>query len=436
MKILTESSIEQVALDILSELKYKVIYGSDIGEDGLRPERRSYADVILVGRVREAIDRFNPEIPAEAKDEAVKRILRTESPDLVINNLRFHKMLVDGVDVEYRKDGRIAGDKVWLFDFDKVNENEFLAVNQFTVIENNINRRPDIVLFVNGLPIAVIELKNPADEKATIFTAFKQFRTYKGEIPSFFNFNEILVASDGFDARAGTITSDWERFLPWKTIDGKEKAPKATPQIDVLLRGMFNKKVLLDLVRNFVVFEGREKKVAAYHQYHAVNKAIDATLKASSAQGDKRCCVVWHTQGSGKSLIMAFYTCKLVLALDNPTVVVLTDRNDLDDQLFGTFSRCNELLRQAPVQAESRVKLREYLKVSSGGIVFTTIQKFLPEEKGDIYPLLSDRRNIVVIADEAHRSQYDFIDGFAKHMRDALPNASFIGFTGTPVELK
>src|SRR3989338_5164358 len=444
MKILTESSIEQVALDILSELKYKVIYGPDIAPDGLRPERRSYADVILVDRLREAIDRFNPEIPAEAKDEAVKRILRTESPDLVINNHYFHKILVDGVDVEYRKDGRIAGDKVWLFDFDKVNENEFLAVNQFTVIENNINRRPDIVFFVNGLPIAVIELKNPADENATTFTAFKQFQTYKIQIPSLFNFNEILVASDGFDARAGTITSDWERFLPWKTIDGKEKAPKATPQIDILLRGMFNRKVLLDLVRNFVVFEQERdtkeniirlsKKVAAYHQYHAVNKAIGATLKASSIRGDKRCGVVWHTQGSGKSLIMAFYTGKLVLALDNPTIVVLTDRNDLDDQLFGTFSRCQELLRQKPVQADSREKLRESLKVASGGIVFTTIQKFLPEEKGDKYPLLSERRNIVVIADEAHRSQYDFIDGFAKHMRDALPNASFIGFTGTPIE--
>ena len=433
-KIITESSVEQVALDILSELKYRVIYGPDIAPDGLRPERRSYADVILVDRLREAMDRFNPKIPAEAKDEAVKRILRTESPDLVINNHYFHKMLVDGVDVEYRKDGRIAGDKVWLFDFDKVNENEFLAVNQFTVIENNINRRPDIVFFVNGLPIAVIELKNPADENATTFTAFKQFQTYKLQIPSLFKFNEVLVASDGFDAKAGTITSDWERFLPWKTIDGKEKAPKATPQIDILLRGMFNRKVILDLIRNFVVFEGREKKVAAYHQYHAVNKAIDATLKASSARGDKRCGVVWHTQGSGKSLIMAFYTGKLVLALDNPTVVVLTDRNDLDDQLFGTFSRCNELLRQSPVQAESRAKLREYLRVSSGGVVFTTIQKFFPEERGDQYPLLSERRNIVVIADEAHRSQYDFIDGFAKHMRDALPNASFIGFTGTPIE--
>lgn len=443
-KVITESEVEQVALDILFELKYKVIYGPDIAPEGTKPERHSYADVILVGRLREAIDRLNPKIPAEAKDEALKRILRSESPDLVINNHHFHRMLVDGIDVEYRKDSRIIGDKVWIFDFNKVNENEFLAVNQFTVIENNTNRRPDITLFVNGLPIAVIELKNPADENATTFTAFKQFQTYEKEISALFNFNEILVVSDGFDARAGTITSDWERFLPWKTIDGKEKAPKSAPQIDVLLRGMFNKKVLLDLIRNFVVFEQERdikeniirlsKKVAAYHQYHAVNKAIEATLKASASRGNKRCGVVWHTQGSGKSLIMAFYTGKLVLTLDNPTIVVLTDRNDLDDQLFGTFSRCNELVRQSPVQAESRAKLREYLKVSSGGIVFTTIQKFFPEDKGDAYPLLSERRNIVVIADEAHRSQYDFIDGFAKHMRDALPNASFIGFTGTPIE--
>lgn len=442
--IITESEVEQVALNILSELKYKIIYGPDIAPNGPKPERQGYGDVILLSRLRETINRFNPSIPNEAKEEAIKQILRTESPDLVINNHRFHKMLANGVDVEYRKDGRITGDKVWLFDFDKVDENEFLAVNQFTIIENNINRRPDIVLFINGLPIVVVELKNPADENATTFSAFKQFQTYKLQIPSLFKFNEILVASDGIDARAGTITSDWERFLPWKTIDGIEKASKVMPQIEVLLKGMFNKKVLLDLVRHFVVFEQDKdsksgtvkisKKVAAYHQYHAVNKAVDATVKASRARGDKRCGVVWHTQGSGKSLIMAFYAGKLVLTLDNPTIVVLTDRNDLDDQLFGTFSRCNELLRQAPVQAESREKLREYLKVSSGGVVFTTIQKFLPEERGDKYPLLSDRRNIIVIADEAHRSQYDFIDGFAKHMRDALPNASFIGFTGTPIE--
>lgn len=443
-KAIIESEVEQVALDILSEIGYKAIYGPDIAPDGERPERQSYSDVVLVDRLKSAIDKLNPKIPQEARREAVKKILRNESPSIIVNNQHFHKMLVEGVDVEYRHEGRIKGDKVWLFDFDNPKNNEFLAINQFTIIENNYNRRPDIILFINGLPLIAIELKNPADENATVKTAYNQFQTYKSEIPSLFNYNEILVVSDGIDARAGTITSEWERFLPWKTIDGSVKAPEAIPQIEVLLKGMLEKRIILDLIRHFVVFEQERdskenvlklsKKIAAYHQYHAVNRAIEATIRASSPKGDKRCGVVWHTQGSGKSLIMAFYTGKLVLALDNPTIVVLTDRNDLDDQLFGTFSRCQELLRQKPVQAESREKLREYLKVSSGGVVFTTIQKFLPEKKADKYPLLSERRNVVVIADEAHRSQYDFIDGFAKHMRDALPNASFIGFTGTPIE--
>lgn len=464
---ITESEVEQAALDILSAQGYEIVHGPDIAPDGpnladltgvgtpppsrstrgmAASERQSYADVLLIGRLREAIDRINPGVPTEGKDEAVRKLLRVESPDLLINNKRFHSMLVNGVDVEYRRDDRIVSDKVWLFDFSSPAKNEFLAVNQFTIIENNHNRRPDIILFVNGLPLVVLELKNPADENATVHSAFKQLQTYKLQILSLFHFAEVLIASDGFDAKAGTITSDWERFQPWKTMDGKEKAPKAMPQIEVMIKGMLKKEVLLDLVRHFVVFEQEKdskdgslkisKKIAAYHQYYAVNKAIEETLRAASAKGDRRCGVIWHTQGSGKSLSMVFYTGKLVLSLDNPTVVMLTDRNDLDDQLFGIFSRCNELLRQAPVQAENRSLLRESLKVSSGGIVFTTIQKFLPEERGDSYPCLSDRRNIVVIADEAHRSQYDFIDGFARHMRDALPNASFIGFTGTPIELK
>jgi len=435
-KPITESEVEDVVLDILGELGYKVLHGPDIAPDGSKPERSDYSDVVLVDRLRGVIDRLNPSLPKSAKDEAVKKVLRFESPSLVVNSQRFHKFLVDGVDVEYRKGSRIVGDKVWLFDFDKPKNNEFLAVNQFTVIENNFNRRPDVVVFVNGLPLGVIELKNPADENASCRSAFNQFETYKVQIPSLFRFNEVLVVSDGIEAKAGTITSSWERFLPWKTIDGVENAPSSIPQIEVLLRGMFEKRIFLDLVRHFVVFEKEQgqlnKKVAVYHQYHAVNKAIDATLKA--AKGDKRCGVVWHTQGSGKSLIMAFYSGKLVLCMDNPTLVVLTDRNDLDDQLFGTFSRCHDLLRQKPVQADNRNKLRELLSVASGGVVFTTIQKFLPEEKGDSFPMLSDRKNVVVIADEAHRSQYDFIDGFARHMRDALPNASYIGFTGTPIE--
>ena len=437
-KVITESEIEQVALDILSTLGYESILGPDIAPDGECPERSTYSEVILMDRLRRAIDVLNPDIPQEAKDEAVKLLLRSESPDLAVNNRRFHKMLVDGVNVEYRKDGRIAGDKVWLIDFSEPNNNKFLAVNQFTVIENNHNRRPDIVLFVNGLPLAVIELKNPADENATIRTAFNQFQTYKDQISSLFHYNEILIISDGLKAKSGTITSNWERFSPWKTIDGVEKAPPAVPQIEVLLRGMFKKSIFLDLIRHFIVFEQEQhallKKVAAYHQYHAVNKAVESTRQAASLEGDRRCGVVWHTQGSGKSLSMVFYAGKLILSMDNPTIVVITDRNDLDDQLFGTFSRCNELVRQEPVQAESREKLKDYLKVASGGVVFTTIQKFFPDVKGDKYPLLSSRRNIVVIADEAHRSQYDFIDGFARHMRDALPKASFIGFTGTPIE--
>ena len=441
-RVMTESDVEQAALDIFEELKYKTLYGPDIGPppEGTKPERKTYSDVVLIERLAKAIDKLNPSIPKEAKVEAIKKVLRTENPKPIVNNQSFHKMLVNGLDVEYRnKDGRIAGDKVWLFDFEKPERNEFLAVNQFTVIENNCNRRPDIVIFVNGLPLAVIELKNPADENATVWTAFSQFETYKNEIPTLFNYNGILVVSDGMEARAGTVTSGKEWFMLWRTIDGKEiKSDIRSKSMEVLLKGMFEKERFLDIVRHFLVFEKEDnallKKLAGYHQYYAVNKAVEATIKASSTKGDKRCGVVWHSQGAGKSLTMVFYTGKLVLALDNPTVVLLTDRNDLDDQLFETFGRCQEILRQKPVHAETRAELRDLLKVASGGIVFTTIQKFLPDAKTDPYPLLSDRGNIVVIADEAHRSQYDFIDGFARHMRDALPNASFIGFTGTPLE--
>ncbi len=449
---ITESEIEEVALEILSELNYDILHGPDIAPDGSYPERQNYSDVVLVDRLKSAIHKFNPSIPREAREEAMKKVLWTESPSLIINNHTFHKMLVDGIDVEYRKeDSSIAGDKVWLFDFQEPKNNEFLAVNQFTVIENNNNRRPDIILFINGLPLVLIELKNPADENATITTAYNQFETYKQQIPSLFHFNEILVVSDGTEAQAGTITSGKEWFLPWKTLDGTQTAPASMPQLEVLLKGMFDKRILLDLIRHFIVYEQEHenvlKKLAAYHQYHAVNKAIETTITASGPQGNRRCGVVWHTQGSGKSLSMAFYTGKLVLTMDNPTIVVLTDRNDLDDQLFGTFSSCQEILRQQPVQADTRDRLQELLQVSSGGVVFTTIQKFLPE-KGEEYPTLSDRRNIIVIADEAHRTQYGLSAkiitkgdqarisyGFAKHMRDTLPNASFIGFTGTLIEL-
>ncbi|RCV65959.1 type I restriction enzyme, R subunit [Methanophagales archaeon] len=436
---ITESHIEEAALEILDGLGYKILHGPDISPDGENPERNSYETVVLVERLKEAIDKLNPTVPAEAKEQAVKQILRTESPKLEDNNKNFHNYLVNGVDVEYRHEGRIKGDIVNLFDFETSETNDFLAVNQFTVIEGNNNRRPDFVLFVNGLPLAVIELKNPADEEATIWSAYRQLQTYKDEIPSLFTYNELLVVCDGTQAKAGTITSNQEWFLPWKTIAGKELAPVALPQLQVLLQGMFEKERCMDLIRNFITFEKRRRQttkiIAAYHQYHTTNKAVTKTIEAINR--DKRVGVVWHTQGSGKSLTMVFYTGKLIVnkKLENPTIVVLTDRNDLDDQLFNTFSASQSLLRQSPTQAKDRDDLKKSLNVASGGIVFTTLQKFFPDQKGGTYPVLSERKNIIVIADEAHRSQYEFIHGFARHIRDAVPNASFIGFTGTPIEL-
>ena len=406
-----------------------------------KAERASYSDVMLVGRLRSALARINPDIPPDALDEVIRKISRSDTPNLFENNRRFHQQLTGGVDVEYHaNDGRIIHDKAWLIDFSDPGNNDWLAVNQFTVVENNTNRRCDVVIFVNGLPLGVIELKNPGDENATIRGAFNQLQTYKKDIPVLFPYNEILVISDGLEARAGTLTADWERFMPWRTIEGVDLAPKSALEMEVLIKGIFEKQRFLDLVQNFIVFEidgsNIAKKMAGYHQFHAVNKAVASTVRAASPEGDKRVGVVWHTQGSGKSLTMVFYSGKIILhpAMSNPTLVIITDRNDLDDQLFGTFALCQDLLRQTPVQAEDGEHLQELLRVASGGVIFTTIQKFLPEQ-GQGYPLLSKRRNIVVIADEAHRSQYDFIDGFARHMHDALPNASFIGFTGTPIEL-
>jgi type I restriction enzyme R subunit len=437
---LLESIVEAAAIDWFKGLGYEYLPGPDIACDGIKPERASYADVILTGRLRKALEAINPHIPAEVLEDACKKVLRSESPSLILNNRYFHKMLVDGVDVEYRnREGRIIGDKVWLVDFDNPERNDWLVVNQFTVVEGQRTRRPDIVVFVNGLPLATIELKNPADENATLKGAFYQFETYKTDIPSLFQYNELLVISDGTEAKAGTVSSGWEWFLPWRTIDGKNLAPAGTPELEVLIKGMFDRQRFLDIVRHFVLFEVNEtrviKKLAAYHQYHAVNAAVEATLKATVPSGDKRVGVVWHTQGAGKSLTMVFYAGKIILqpAMQNPTLVLLTDRNDLDNQLFDNFKIAQDLLRQKPVQAETREHLKELLKVASGGIIFTTIQKFIPEN-GERFPQLSDRRNIVVIADEAHRSQYDFIDGLARNIRDALPNASFIGFTGTPIE--
>jgi type I restriction enzyme R subunit len=440
LRTITESDVEEAAIDWFRDLGYQYLPGPDIACDGRYPERGSYADVLLVDRLRSALDRLNPHIPAEALEDAFRKVTRPDSPSLIVNNRQFHKMLTEGVDVEYHnEEGRIVGDKVWLVDFAHPESNDWLVVNQFTVIEGQQNRRPDLVVFVNGLPLAVIELKNPADENATIKAAYKQFQTYKMDIPSLFTYNEMLVISDGTKARVGTLTSGLEWFLPWRTSDGVTVEQRNTPELEILLNGIFGKNCFLDLVRHFILFEvdGSKitKKMAAYHQYHAVNAAVAATVKATLPEGDRRVGVVWHTQGAGKSLTMVFYAGKIILhpTMENPTLVLLTDRNDLDQQLFDNFALAQDLLRQEPEQAESREHLRRLLKVASGGIIFTTIQKFLPGN-GDRLPPLSDRNNIVVIADEAHRSQYDFIDGLARSMRDALPNASFIGFTGTPIE--
>jgi type I restriction enzyme R subunit len=465
MMILYESEIEQISLELLrDENGYAILYGPDLLE-GASPER-GYSEVVLKNRLRNAIDRINPHIPEEAREEAYKKALRTQALTVIDNNEAFHHLLTEGVDVKFSiGEGKSRTDKVWLVDFEhpESDKNEFLAVNQFAVVENNVNKRPDIVLFINGLPLVVIELKNAAEEKADVQAAFHQLQTYQQVIPSLFTFTAFEVISDGWFAKAGTISSDYSRFMEWKSVDGAHVVDsKHQPELEPMIKGLLSKNTLLDIIRHFIVFEKTKektiKKVAAYHQYFAVNKAILSTLRASAnesghfaaehpavyglptveaqSKGDKRAGVVWHTQGSGKSLSMVFYAGKLVLAeeMNNPTLVVLTDRNDLDQQLFETFSNCQQLLRQAPVQATNREDLKKLLSVASGGIVFTTIQKFLPEENGGVYPTLTERRNVVVIADEAHRSQYDFIDGFARHMRDALPNASFIGFTGTPIE--
>ncbi|MBX3372592.1 MAG: type I restriction endonuclease subunit R [Phycisphaeraceae bacterium] len=441
----TESVVERAALAWLESLRYAIVSGPTIAPGEPGAERGSFEDVVLAGRLRESLARLNPGVSAEALDEALRRVMRVDAADTVARNRVFQRLLVDGVTVEEkRQDGFIGGVIVRLVDFDEPDNNDWLAVNQFTVTAggtNGHNRRPDIVIFVNGLPLAVIELKNAADEQATIWSAFNQLQTYKAQIPQLFTYNAALVISDGLEARIGTLTAAHEWFMPWRTTEGESLAPARMAQLEVLLTGIFEKRRFLQILRHFIVFEDEGagkviKKMAGYHQFHAVNRAITETVKASAASGDRRVGVVWHTQGSGKSLTMAFYAGRVILhpAMANPTIVVLTDRNDLDNQLFGVFSRCSELLRQPPEQAADRADLRARLARASGGVVFTTIQKFLPEEKGDRHPVLSDRRNIVVIADEAHRSQYDFIDGFARHMRDALPQASFIGFTGTPIE--
>ncbi|GMV63770.1 MAG: hypothetical protein AMXMBFR74_29370 [Parvibaculum sp.] len=479
MAFISEAEVEDVLLGQLRGLGYAVAFEAEIGPDGRAPEREAYADVLLVKRLATAIEKLNPSIPAEARGDALRKIVATENPSLVEENRRLHRLMVEGVDVEfYGEDGTIRGDKVRLIDFDDPSANDFLATGQFTVVEGGVNRRPDIVVFVNGLPLGVIELKAPGGESATLAGAHNQLQTYKTQIPSLFRSNAVLVISDGLTARVGSLTADRERFMPWRTTDGETVAAKGAPELQVLIEGIFEPRRLLDLLRDFTVFgetgSDLAKIIAGYHQFHAVKRAVASTLRAlalnkegearvsglaedpatfglpgvgSYQKGDKRIGVIWHTQGSGKSLLMAFYAGQLVRhpELENPTIVVITDRNDLDDQLFATFSMCRDLIRQTPVQAESREDLQAALSRASGGVVFTTIQKFSPLTGEANYPVLSERRNIVVIADEAHRSQYgfrarierktgDMAYGFAKYLRDALPNASFIGFTGTPIE--
>lgn len=440
---INETVVEEAALTWFETLEYKILHGPEIAPGEPFAEREDYRQVVLEKRLRDAVAKLNPDLPFQALQDALKKVLRLDSPSLIENNRTFHKMLTDGVDVEIMTpDGQLRGKQVALIDYKNPDNNDWAVVNQYTVVDGQSNRRCDVVVFVNGLPLAVFELKNPGDEKASIWTAFNQFQTYKNEIPSLFNYNEILVVSDGLEARFGSLTANREWFLPWRTIEGKDVEPITVSQLEVLIRGIFQKERLLDYIRHFIVFEDErgkvKKKLAGYHQFHATRQAVKTTVEASSVKGDKRAGVVWHTQGAGKSLTMVFFTGKIVLQseMNNPTIVVLTDRIDLDDQLFGVFSRCSDILRQKPIQAIDREDLREKLKVTSGGIVFTTIQKFFPEEREIKFPCLSERRNIVVIADEAHRSQYDFIDGFARHMRDALPNATFIAFTGTPIELE
>lgn len=463
---LIESDIEELTIKLLENFGYKHIYAPDIAPDSDAPERNNFSDVLLIDRLRSAIRNINPTIPESAREQALKDVERIHSPELLTNNETFHRLLTEGVNVTYQKEGHERGDLVFLIDFDNPENNEFLVVNQFTVIENHQEKRPDVILFVNGLPLVVIELKNPTNENTTLKSAYEQLGTYKATISGLFTYNALLVISDGLEAKVGSLSADFSRFMAWKSIDGKNEESHLISQLETLIKGMLNKNTLIDLIRHFVVFEKSKKidlvtnitsihtvkKIAAYHQYYAVNKAIISTNTAISLEGDKKAGVVWHTQGSGKSLSMVFYTGKIVLSLDNPTVLVITDRNDLDDQLFDTFAASVQLLRQEPKQAEDREQLKELLKVASGGVVFSTIQKFQPEE-GNVYDELSSRRNIVVIVDEAHRTQYGFaaktvdekdvngeiigkkiVYGFAKYLRDALPNATYLGFTGTPIE--
>ncbi len=448
MSFIVEQDIENAALEILQDLGYEIVHGPNIAPDGEIPLREDWGQVVLKSRLENTIRKINPSLKDDWIDEAIKKVIRTSSHKTIVNNEKFHDFLVNGVEIEVRDKGRIKGIIVNLFDFENPEKNDFMAVNQFTIVEEKHNRRPDILLFINGLPVGLIELKNPASEKATVKSAFRQIQTYLEEIPSVFSHNEFIIIADGTEAKVGTLTSPWEWFLPWRTIDGKKRAPKTVPQLEIVLKGMCNKKVVLDLMKNFIGYEKTKKDtkkiIAGYHQYHAANKALKGTMNAVG--GNRKVGVVWHTQGSGKSFTMAFYVGKITRdqRMKNPSIVLLTDRNDLDDQLFNVFSNLSQIFREAPKKIDNQDDLKESLKVSSGGIFFTTIQKFQDRNSPE-FELLSERENIIVIADEAHRSQYGLKGkfnknnklryGYAKYIRDALPKASFLGFTGTPIDL-
>lgn len=477
----TEDRLEEAVIEVLQEMDYEYVFGPEIGYDGEHSERKDYREVVLTQRLQDALFRLNRHLPEEALEEAYRKIITFNSPSLNENNKQFHSLLVEGIDVSFRKNGEIKTEKAMIMDFEKPKRNDFLAVNQFTIVEKE-ERRPDVLLFVNGLPLVVIELKSASDENVGIEQAYNQIQTYKNDIPSLFRYNAFCIISDGINAKAGTITSNEERFMNWRTVDGETIEPLEVPQYEVAIRGMLGKKRLVDIIQNFILFQESKEAVydengnklgdnntiikilAAYHQYFAVKKAVDHTKQATAEQGDRKIGVVWHTQGSGKSYSMVFYTASLVKELNNPTIVVITDRNDLDEQLYSTFSKSEDILRQGPKQAHIRKLSDEQKKQQandnskelnglydllndreSGGIIFTTIQKFKPED-GEM-PVLTDRRNVIIMADEAHRSQYgleattdsktgEVKYGYAKYLRDALPNASFIGFTGTPIEFE
>ena len=437
---INEETIEQACLDYFRALGYETVYGPEIGPGGIAEERKAWGEVILKERLRDAVQRINKDLPFSAVDSVIKTVLSAESQNAILENLRLHQLVTQGVAVEYhQKDGSVRHTLAWLIDFENPENNNWLAANQYTVIEAGHNRRPDVVVFVNGIPLGLLELKNPGDENATLKGAFNQLQTYRRDVPSLFTPNAVCVISDGMGAKMGSFSAGYEHYAPWKTIDGRAVVADR-PQLEVLIRGAFEPSRFLDLVQNFIVFSdepaGIIKRVTKYHQYWAVNAAIESTIEASSPTGDRRGGVVWHTQGSGKSFEMLCYAAKAMRSkeLANPTLVLITDRNDLDDQLYGEVFAPARILPEEPKQAGSRAEMRRLLDRVSGGIIFSTLQKFAPDEKGDAHPVLTDRRNVIVIADEAHRSQYDFLDGYARHLRDALPNATYLGFTGTPIE--